>query len=127
MSRTPGHDAAGPVKGERRQGRLGWPQRLVLAPLRLYQRVLSPLKPVPSCRFHPTCSSYAVEAVQVHGALRGLWLAATRLLRGHPWHPGGFDPVPPRQVRSRPADASSRPGARVDGVPAPPGTATEES
>ncbi len=127
MSRAHRHDAAGPVQGAHGHGRLGWAQRLVLAPLRLYQRVLSPLKPVPSCRFHPTCSSYAVEAVQVHGALRGLWLAATRLLRCHPWHAGGFDPVPPRQARSRPADASGRSGARVDGVPAAPGTATEES
>lgn|GEM_PF-278341 len=128
MSRRHGYDTdAGPEHGERMQGRLGWAQRLVLAPLRLYQRLLSPLKPVPSCRFHPTCSSYAVEAVHVHGALRGLWLAAMRLLRCHPWHPGGFDPVPPRRARSRSADASRRPGAHVDGVPAAPGTATEES
>jgi len=72
-----------------------WPRRVVVAPILLYRRFLSPLKPAPTCRFHPTCSAYAVEAVQVHGVLRGLALATWRLLRCHPFHPGGFDPVPP--------------------------------
>jgi putative membrane protein insertion efficiency factor len=68
--------------------------RLVLATLiRAYQRLLSPLLP-PSCRFYPSCSQYALEAVTRHGALRGSWLAARRLVRCHPFHPGGFDPVP---------------------------------
>lgn len=100
--------------------RLGLAQRLVLLPLRFYRRVLSPLKPVPSCRFHPTCSSYAVEAVQLHGALRGSWLALMRLLRCHPFHPGGFDPVPPRHA------APQRAVGRLDGAPQVSGTATEE-
>lgn len=95
-------------------------QRIVLLPLTFYRRFLSPLKPVPSCRFHPTCSSYAVEAVRHHGALRGTWLATLRLLRCHPWHPGGFDPVPPPR-RSAAAGA-----ARHDGVPRATGAATEE-
>lgn len=73
-------------------------QRLVLAPIRLYRRLLSPLKASGSCRFHPTCSAYAIEAVLEHGAARGSWLALRRLGRCHPLHPGGFDPVPPRRA-----------------------------
>ena len=69
---------------------------VLIALVRLYQRLLSPLLP-PSCRYTPTCSSYAIEALQIHGALRGGYLALRRLLRCHPFHPGGFDPVPPRE------------------------------
>ncbi|MGV3043043.1 membrane protein insertion efficiency factor YidD [Staphylococcus rostri] len=61
--------------------------------IRFYQRFISPLTP-PSCRFYPTCSNYAVEAIQVHGALKGSWLAIKRILKCHPFHKGGFDPVP---------------------------------
>lgn len=61
--------------------------------VRGYQLFISPFVP-PSCRFHPTCSHYAIEALQKHGALRGLWLAFRRVTRCHPWHPGGHDPVP---------------------------------
>jgi len=70
-------------------------QRLLLAPIRFYRRFLSPLKAQPSCRFHPTCSSYALEAISTHGALKGAGLSVRRLLKCHPFHPGGFDPVPP--------------------------------
>ena len=62
--------------------------------LTAYRRLVSPLLP-PSCRFYPSCSAYALEAVQVHGALRGSWLAVRRLSRCHPFHAGGLDPVPP--------------------------------
>lgn len=65
----------------------------VAAVFRIYKRYLSPLLP-PSCRFYPTCSEYAAQAVEAHGVVRGLALAGRRLLRCHPWHPGGFDPVP---------------------------------
>ena len=79
-------------------------QRLVLLPIGLYQRLASPLKVVPSCRFHPTCSSYAAQAVREHGAIKGVWMGTLRVLRCHPWNPGGFDPVPPRGAR--PGDAT---------------------
>ena len=69
------------------------PRQVLVALIRGYQRVLSPALP-PSCRFHPSCSQYALEAVSRYGALRGVWLAARRLARCHPFHPGGFDPVP---------------------------------
>lgn len=71
---------------------------VVLAPVRLYRRYLSPLKPAPSCRFHPTCSEYAIQAVETHGVLKGVALATWRVLRCHPFNPGGYDPVPPRRV-----------------------------
>ncbi|SFD32631.1 hypothetical protein SAMN05660831_01424 [Thiohalospira halophila DSM 15071] len=69
---------------------------LILA-VRIYRYLVSPLLG-PRCRFHPTCSCYAEEAVQRHGALRGGWLAIRRLGRCHPWHPGGVDPVPERET-----------------------------
>jgi putative membrane protein insertion efficiency factor len=69
------------------------PRILLAAFIRGYQRLLSPLLP-PSCRFYPSCSQYALDAVSRHGALKGSWLAARRLARCHPFHPGGFDPVP---------------------------------
>ena len=61
--------------------------------IRLYQWTVSPLLG-PRCRFHPSCSNYALEALHRFGLLRGGWLAARRIGRCHPWHPGGFDPVP---------------------------------
>jgi len=66
---------------------------LVILPIRAYQKLISPLFP-PSCRFSPTCSSYAVTAIERHGVFRGGWLALKRVGRCHPWNPGGYDPVP---------------------------------
>jgi len=67
--------------------------RLLLVLIRAYQRFVSPYTP-PSCRFSPSCSSYAAEAIARHGPWRGAGLAVRRLLRCHPWNPGGYDPVP---------------------------------
>lgn len=67
----------------------------LLLPIRLYRRLISPVLP-PACRFHPSCSKYALEAITTHGPFRGSWLAARRLMRCHPFHPGGLDPVPAR-------------------------------
>jgi hypothetical protein len=67
--------------------------RALRATVRAYQWLVRPLLP-PACRFHPSCSEYADEALERHGALRGGWLAARRVCRCGPWHPGGHDPVP---------------------------------
>lgn len=69
------------------------PRGMLAGLIRGYQRLISPILP-PSCRFHPSCSQYALEAVTRYGALKGSWLATRRLARCHPFHPGGFDPVP---------------------------------
>ncbi|HEY6124428.1 MAG TPA: membrane protein insertion efficiency factor YidD [Steroidobacteraceae bacterium] len=61
--------------------------------IRGYQLAISPLLG-PRCRFYPSCSHYAIEAIETHGATRGVWLTAKRISRCHPWHEGGFDPVP---------------------------------
>ncbi|UCC48240.1 MAG: membrane protein insertion efficiency factor YidD [Gemmatimonadota bacterium] len=68
-------------------------RKLIVMLIRGYQVAISPLLPA-SCRYTPSCSQYAVEALQRHGALRGSWLAVRRLSRCHPFRPGGYDPVP---------------------------------
>jgi len=75
--------------------------RALQLPILAYRYVVSPLLG-PRCRYVPTCSAYALEALEVHGPLYGSWLVLRRISRCHPWHEGGFDPVPPR----RPAVAS---------------------
>lgn len=69
--------------------------RIVIGLVRFYQVAISPWTPA-SCRYTPTCSQYAVEAIRLHGAGRGSWLAVRRLARCHPWGGHGYDPVPPR-------------------------------
>lgn len=76
--------------GLRRTGGCG---AFLAALVRAYRRWVSPLTP-PACRFYPSCAAYAEEALVRYGALRGTWLAVRRLLRCHPFHPGGYDPVP---------------------------------
>lgn len=85
--------------------------KIVAFPIRLYKRFISPYMP-PACRFEPTCSVYAAEAIETHG-LYGVWLAVVRILKCQPFHPGGYDPVPPK-VRV--------PGSQPD---APTGTESE--
>lgn len=70
-----------------------WLTAALIAPIRAYKLVVSPLLP-PSCRFTPTCSAYAVEAIECHGPLRGVWLGTRRICRCHPWGGSGYDPVP---------------------------------
>jgi len=78
---------------------LSLPKYLLLMLVRLYQLCISPLLG-PKCRFYPTCSSYAIEAIQEYGAARGGMMAALRLSKCHPWHTGGFDPVPKKSDSS---------------------------
>ena len=66
--------------------------------IRVYQVALSPLLG-PNCRYYPTCSQYAIEAMETHGSLHGTWLTIKRISRCHPWHEGGFDPVPGRRLK----------------------------
>jgi putative membrane protein insertion efficiency factor len=68
---------------------------ILIAPIRLYQRFVSPMRP-PTCRFYPSCSSYAVQAITVHGPFVGVYLAIKRLFRCHPWTSCGVDQVPPK-------------------------------
>jgi uncharacterized protein len=75
----------------RRPSVVAW---LLMLPIKAYRIVLSPLLG-PQCRFEPSCSTYALEALRVHGALRGSWLTVRRIGRCHPFHRGGYDPVPP--------------------------------
>ena len=71
-------------------------KKLILKMIRSYQKYISPMSP-PTCRFYPTCSQYAIEAVEEHGAIKGSYLATRRILKCHPFHEGGFDPVPPKK------------------------------
>ena len=88
-------------------------RRLLLIIIRVYQWTLSPLIGR-SCRFHPTCSAYALEAIERHGALRGLVLTLRRLARCHPWGGSGYDPVPTVHAHSHMdcVDSAGRPLAR---------------
>nr|WP_034218625.1 membrane protein insertion efficiency factor YidD [Lachnoclostridium phytofermentans] len=69
-------------------------KRILIAIVKLYRKYISPMKRVPTCRFTPTCSEYAMEALQRYGAIKGSYLSVRRILKCHPFHKGGFDPVP---------------------------------
>lgn len=68
-------------------------QQCLILPIRFYQKGISPLMPG-RCRFYPSCSNYSIEAIQKHGAYKGMLIAVRRILKCGPWHPGGIDPVP---------------------------------
>lgn len=87
------------------------PRLVLVALLRVYQTVVSPMTG-PTCRYYPSCSQYALVAVQRHGALRGTWLAGRRLLRCHPWAAGGVDDVPPARPSHSCADEHETDRAR---------------
>jgi hypothetical protein len=77
-------------------------KKVLLKAILFYQITLSPddgylkaLYPMGYCRFHPHCSAYAYQAIEIHGVVKGIYLASRRILKCHPWHPGGNDPVPP--------------------------------
>lgn len=73
-------------------------KKILLLLIKFYQKAISPLTP-PTCRFHPTCSQYGFEAIETHGALKGTWLAVRRISKCHPFHEGGFDPVPEKKKK----------------------------
>ncbi len=75
------------------QAVLGFPKRGAIALVNFYRKYISPMFP-PSCRYVPTCSEYAMIALQRYGFIKGSWMAIKRICRCHPWHPGGYDPVP---------------------------------
>ncbi len=94
---TPPHNSHEPSASASADGpRPGPVAATVLAAIRAYQLLVRPAL-APSCRFAPSCSVYASDAVRTHGAIRGAMLAARRIARCHPWHPGGYDPVPARK------------------------------
>lgn len=92
-------------------------RRALLAAVGFYSRAISPALP-PRCRFYPTCSAYAAEAIERHGAARGSWLAVRRILKCAPWHPGGVDPVPGTAGTSEAVHASST-AVPADAAPDP--------
>jgi putative membrane protein insertion efficiency factor len=79
--------------------------RVLALPIIAYRRWVSPGLPA-RCRFYPSCSAYALEAITRHGALKGFWLAVRRIGRCHPFHPGGYDPVPPGRTEATGATPS---------------------
>ncbi len=91
---------------------MGFPGTVMRTAIRAYQLLIVPVLPAGGCRFHPTCSEYAMQAVSRHGAARGGWLTVKRILRCHPWGPSGLDAVPPRCDHPHPRASS----ATADGL-----------
>ena len=89
---------------------------VLIAVLRVYRALISPLYGE-VCRYYPSCSAYALEAVQVHGSIKGSWLAVRRLARCHPWAPGGVDKVPPKAGTAAPEEAPPEVSSNVSPGP----------
>jgi putative membrane protein insertion efficiency factor len=81
--------------------------RILIGVVRIYQLAISPWTP-PACRFTPTCSAYAIDALREHGAVRGLWLSLRRIVRCHPWGGYGYDPVPDRKPATEVTEVTAR-------------------
>jgi uncharacterized protein len=104
---------------------VNWLAWLLALPIRFYRRFVSPWTPA-SCRFRPTCSAYAQEALELHGPFIGLWLALRRVLRCHPFTPPGYDPVPPPRGTPPPEAPHAAPeGAQRCQHPDPPASTAE--
>ncbi|WP_281245446.1 membrane protein insertion efficiency factor YidD [Geodermatophilus ruber] len=103
--------SADPATPDRRSRTPGPAGRLLLGAVGFYRRAISPALP-PRCRFYPSCSAYAVEALEIHGAARGGWLALRRLGKCAPWHPGGVDLVPPARSAAPGTDRAHPPASR---------------
>ena len=102
MRSRPGTASPAQQEEEARPGPVAF---VLILLVRAYRRFLSPLLGQ-QCRFHPSCSAYGLEALQVHGAARGTWLTARRIARCHPFNPGGYDPVPPKKTSESPSGES---------------------
>lgn len=74
---------------------------ILISIIKFYRNYISPMTP-PTCRFYPTCSQYGMEAIDTHGAIKGSYLTIKRILKCHPFHPGGIDPVPPKECNHNP-------------------------
>lgn len=121
MRTLPSLDAGDPVIAPDLDGlpkmdaRGSWLARVLIMPIRGYQIFISPAL-APTCRYYPSCSAYAVDALRVHGGIKGSWLAVRRIARCHPWHWSGYDPVPPRGVRRSGAERRALAAMAAAGV-----------
>jgi putative membrane protein insertion efficiency factor len=97
MPKRPTSSRAASISRPHADGRTGLPAQVCIALLRVYRLFISPILPA-SCRFTPSCSAFAIEAIERHGGRRGVRLAVLRVARCHPWHPGGYDPVPDSEM-----------------------------
>ncbi|MEX2415789.1 MAG: membrane protein insertion efficiency factor YidD [Paenibacillaceae bacterium] len=86
-------------------------KRALKIPIYFYRKFISPLKP-PTCRFYPTCSEYALESLEQHGALKGSYLTIKRIFKCHPFHPGGIDHVPPNKKKK--SSVTEEPSSHLD-------------